>query len=812
MPKRLGPWLLLISGLSVGLLLAAPFISPATPRYAAPPAGTTVKYNPNTGTPDWLDGPLPYSLSQTEQANPELAARNVLNQFRDIFGIQDAANEFNLIRVETDKQVLGQVHVRLQQVKNGIPVWGKVLLVHLSESQVLGINGDFQPSLSLNTTPTLAAGQAEATALAAENLLNPNSQVAAPSQLMIYVDNATQQSYLTWFVKVSTPFLQPYGYFVDATNGQVVHVTPLAASALYREVYDMQLKESIPGKLLAKEGTVPRDTDGAAAYKNGGTVYNYYKKTFNRDSYDDAGGPLYLLVHSPERGNSFWNGQAMIFGDKDDFIADKNDALVLDIAAHELTHAVTQYSANLEYENQSGALNESFSDVFAVMVDREDWHLFEDNTKCSTMPRNHCWLRDMEDPSLGGNYDQNSPLSNFGQPTTMDEYANLPNSRDGDNGGVHVNSGIPNHVLYLAATASSKEAAEQIWYRALTVYLTNQSDFGDFAQAIQKSATDLYGANSKEFTATKNALAGVGLVSGGVQPTPVPTTAPNVQINPTPAPVTTQGCSELTTNGTFEGSGGWTEQTNLSTAIITNEFPHTGKKSAWLGGTDRESFQYIYQDVSVTANLKSVTLTYYHYVEENANAGSPDATFSVVLADPSSGNVVETLEEIPSSQADSDWTQSVVDLSGYAGKKIRLAFTADMVRGNLSNFFVDDVSIVGCKSGTTTTTGGGSTVTVKGTITDSRTGKAIEGAEFYVLSVTVAQASADGRLSDNEVLASGISDRKGQYQLDAKLPRGQTYNVVVIANGYKTIAVDGALEITAQDADPVVQDVVMQKR
>jgi hypothetical protein len=134
-----------------------------------------------------------------------------------------------------------------------------------------------------------------------------------------------------------------------------------------------------------------------------------------------------------------------------------------------------------------------------------------------------------------------------------------------------------------------------------------------------------------------------------------------------------------------------------------------------------------------------------------------------------------------------------------------------MVRGNLSNFFVDDVSIAGCTSSSGTTTTGGD-VSLTGTITDSRTGKPIEGAEFYVLTTSVAEASADGRLSSSEVLASGITDRKGQYRLDAKLPRGQSYNVIIIASGYKTISVDDAFEITSSDPSSVVQDVVMQKR
>lgn len=807
MPRRVSPLLIPVGGLILGLVFAAPFFYSSTPRYAAPPSGTEVKYNPDNNVPDWVYGPLPYTLSQAEQGNPEMAARNTLNRFADTFGIQDAFKEFNVLRVETDK--LGQTHVRLQQIKDGIPVSGRVLLVHLQDDKVLGINGDYQPGLALGTAPTLTSVEAETRALAADEGIEP--EVYAPSQLMIWVDDASQQAYLTWFVKVHAQVTLNTGYFVDANTGDVRHITPLVATDLYREVYDQQLKESIPGKLIATEGTVPRDPAGAAVYKNAGIVYNYFLNSFGRDSYDDNGGEVYLIIHSPELGNSYWNGQALFFGDKDNYIANKDDAYVLDIMAHEFTHAVTQYSANLEYETQSGALNESFSDVFAVMVDREDWHLFEDNTASPPVPKP--WLRDMQDPSLG-DYDPDDPRAGFGQPSTVSEYADLPNSREGDWGGVHVNSGIPNHVLYLAATASSREATEQIWYRALTTYLTNRSDFADFAKAIQQSASDLYGANSAELTAIRNALRQTGLLAGQAEPTAVPTSTPQVAINPTPAPVVVAGCTELVGNGTFEGGrpDPWVEQTNIGAPIIVEQQPHTGRKSAWLGGTDQESFQYIYQDISLAANLRGVTLNYWYYIEENANAGAPDAIFDAVIADPASGNVVATLEEFLSSEPTNNWVQSSVDLANFAGKKIRLAYTADMARGNLSNFFVDDVSISGCTGSTQTPTTSGASVGVTGTITDSRTGKPISGAEFYILNTSVADASADGRLSDDEIITSGITDRSGKYRLDDKLPRGQSYSVVVIAGGYKTIAVDDAFEITSSDPDPVVQDVVMQKR
>ncbi len=813
MPKTFRPYALLIGGLLVGLSLAMPFLWPEsqTRRRVEPPPNATVKWNETTNTPDWLDGPLPYTLSEAEQSNPELAARGALSFYHELFGIQNANAEFELVRIDADK--LGQKHVRLQQVRDGVPVWSRVMLVHLGETQVLGINGDFQPDLTLSTVPAVTASEAESQALAAAYGDAP--LVYTPSRLMIYIGD-DGSPYLTWQVKINTAL--PGGntaYFVDAVNGGVVHETPLTASDKYREVYDAQLKENLPGRLLASEGTVPRDPDGAAAYKNAGLVYDYWKNTFGRDSYDDNGGPIGLIVHSPELGNSYWNGQVLVFGDKDDYITNKDDALVLDIMGHEFTHAIVQYTADLVYETQSGALNESFADVFAVMIDRNDWHLFEDNSAAPPLPVP--WLRDMQDPSLSGDYNPKKPRDGFGQPTFMKDYANLTNSRDGDWGGVHVNSGIPNHVLYLAATASSREATEQIWYRALSTYLTPKSDFADFAAAIQKSAADLYGANSKEANAMKSALVESGIVkgSGGAnsQPTPPPTAAAQTTTQPTPAPVVGSGCNELATNGTFENGrpDPWVEKTNLNASIIGADFPHTGKKGAWLGGTDQESFQYVYQDIAIAANLKKVTLTYWHYLSENADAGTPDAVFDALLADSKSGDVLATLEELTSSKSDEKWVQSTIDLSQFAGKKVRLAFTANMVRGNLSNFFVDDVSVVACTSAAAPTIGG-ATIAVTGKITDAASGKPIEGATFYVLKVTVAEATQDGKLSADEVLAKGTSDRKGVFKLNVKLPRNQTYNVVVIANGYKTLAVDGAFEILPNDPDPVDLEVQLQKR
>ncbi len=167
-----------------------------------------------------------------------------------------------------------------------------------------------------------------------------------------------------------------------------------------------------------------------------------------------------------------------------------------DVVAHELTHAVTEHSANLVYENQPGALNESMSDVFGYFVDPEDWLMGED---AYTPGKPGDGLRSLSNPEQ------------YNQPAHMNNYQNLPNTEQGDYGGVHINSGIPNKAAYLTITKIGKEKSEDIYYRALTQYLSSNSSFLDAKFALKQAASDLYGANSTEVQQVVNAWNSVGV-------------------------------------------------------------------------------------------------------------------------------------------------------------------------------------------------------------------------------------------------------------------------------------------------------------
>jgi PKD repeat protein len=196
--------------------------------------------------------------------------------------------------------------------------------------------------------------------------------------------------------------------------------------------------------------------------------------------------------------NAFWNGQAVFYGN-----AGKNFkplAGALDVTAHELGHGVVSNTANLDYYGQSGSINETYADIFASMVDRDDWLIGEDVTKTEYSPSGA--LRNMADPH---NMGDNTKI--YWQPKHITEMY-LGND---DSKGVHINSGIGNHVYYLFASAIGKDKAEKVFYRALTEYLTKTSQFINFKIAVIQSAVDLYGADSPEAIKAGEAFDAVGI-------------------------------------------------------------------------------------------------------------------------------------------------------------------------------------------------------------------------------------------------------------------------------------------------------------
>lgn len=243
-----------------------------------------------------------------------------------------------------------------------------------------------------------------------------------------------------------------------------------------------------------------------SAHYNAGEAYEYFRTTFGRNSINGQGGNIISLINvrdenNQDMDNAFWNGFAMFYGNGDQVFTDPL-AKALDVASHELSHGVIQNTANLEYFGESGAMNESFADIFAVMVDRDDWQLGEDIVNNSIFSTGA--LRDVSNPNNGG-----TSLNTPGwQPASVSEQF----FGSEDNGGVHINSGITNRAFFLFASEVGKDVAEQVYYEALTNYLVRSSQFIDLRIAIIAAAEALY--NTSVANAAASAFTQVGIGSG----------------------------------------------------------------------------------------------------------------------------------------------------------------------------------------------------------------------------------------------------------------------------------------------------------
>ncbi len=286
---------------------------------------------------------------------------------------------------------------------------------------------------------------------------------------------------------------------------------------------------ALPGSLVRGQGDAPAaDLSVNQAWEGADRTYAFYLDVHGRVSIDGRGMEIVSSVHyGVDFDNAFWNGSQMVYGDGSGRIFRAGSlTTALDVIAHELTHGVTQYTAALEYRGQSGALNESISDVFGSLVkqrragqraDQADWLI---GAGILGTALHGVALRSMAAPGTAYEGDP--------QPATMAGYVDLPDDADPshDNGGVHINSGIPNHAFYLAATAiggNAWEAAGPIWYRALTRILDAAADFTAAADATIKAAAELHGASSAQAAAVRDAWTAVGVAPGGGLPSPAGT-------------------------------------------------------------------------------------------------------------------------------------------------------------------------------------------------------------------------------------------------------------------------------------------------
>lgn len=434
------------------------------------------------------------------------------------------------------------------------------------------------------------------------------------------------------------------------------------------------------------------------AHYGAAKTYDYYKNVHGRNGIDGNGGPgaysaaensamglISSVVHySTNYGNAFWDGSKMTYGDGDG--STFSALTTLDIAGHEITHGVTERTAGLVYSNESGALNESMSDVFGAMIERsvngETTNTWRIGEQCYT-PANGTGdaLRYMDDPHLAGNggYTSNDDPDHYSERYTGAE----------DNGGVHINSGIANKAFYLAAkggthhlgttvTGMGADNAARVWYRALTTYMTTSTNFSGARTATINAATDLFGASSTQVTAATNAWCAVGVgtcASGGGGG---------------------GGGGELLVNGTFEGSvSPWVMSGTGALYVANGVAPQGGTGYIYFGAANSVTGQ-TYQQFTIPAAASTASLTFYLNVTSAETTTTTQYDKLFVEVRNSSGTLLATLatySNLNKVAASTTYSLKTFSLLAYKGQTIRVQFRTTTDSAAITTFRVDTASV-----------------------------------------------------------------------------------------------------------------------
>lgn len=549
LPSKLTKPFLSLSALFTAMSMAnaqSNAVVEATKQRMETAAGAPVQITTSTTT-----GLVTFVAAKRQKPIPTSFAASVSavergKKFLDLYGAAFGITSSNQIQLQrpTSPDKLGMEHVRFQQVKNGVPVRGGEIILHLRGANATAITAKTLPDSDLAkvaTTPTLTAAQAITTAkeLLAKQLNITDATLSIP-KLEIFnqglFENYRSSTHLAWFIEATKLGLREQ-IWIDAERGAVLLHFNQVANALNREVYTANDLDELPGELIRSEGeSATGDADADAAYDYAGDTYNYFFTQHGRDSYNDKGAKIISTVHYCEYDwlseelicpyeNAFWDGTQMAYGE--------GFSLADDVVAHELTHAVTEKSAVLAYYMQSGALNESYSDIFGETVD------LTNNKGTDTAAVRWYEAEDLDD----------GPVRNMLDPHEFYDPAKVSDSdlfichNTDDLGGVHTNSGVPNHSYALMVdggtyngqtiTGIGLTKAGKIQYRSLVAYLTATADFQANYTAVQQACTDLIGTagiTANDCVQVKKALDAVEMNFNVCTPPEVPALCPVGQV------------------------------------------------------------------------------------------------------------------------------------------------------------------------------------------------------------------------------------------------------------------------------------------
>jgi Zn-dependent metalloprotease/alpha-tubulin suppressor-like RCC1 family protein len=488
-------------------------------------------------------------------ASPAQKAFAVLGNLSRVYQMSEPRQEMRVKRTEGD--MLGYQHVRMEQVYQGLRVFGGDLIVHFNqEGRAYQVNGEYVADIQVGLTPQITAG--EAVRLAQTNLVAmgmPAGEVDDGPERVIFALNHEPE--LAWQLQLSFQDSQTgpgqWRYWVSAKSGEVL--------LRYDNVQRMDapttngVSATITGYLMEEEGGAAvsftgwrentgyyylRDTNLAFCIYNSGTngfpddgtyawrtssdwgrsdraevsaannfaiVERYYRDVHGRNSYDNLGSYINVYVHDSATTKIgfqglYWTGQRRItFGDGDGVLDASGTSL--DICGHEFTHGVSEYTANWGYANESGALNEAFSDIFGTCI---EFYAQPDgrNSYASVAPGKADWFVGEDAALIKGAY-----VTDFPNPRRV----GCPSAYQGtawytgtsDNGGVHINCSVQEFFFYLLSEGGSGindgiaynvtgigiTNAEKVAYRTLTVYCTSSTDYNAVRSAWISAAMDL---------------------------------------------------------------------------------------------------------------------------------------------------------------------------------------------------------------------------------------------------------------------------------------------------------------------------------
>ena len=514
----------------------------------------------------WMKGDVDQSALKTWEEKAALW-NSKANGFLDL---NDKINSFAINKIWTDQ--IGYTHIKMNQLHNGIKVYGSEIILHAEDKTITHQNGQYVKSnllpseksqvLSINDVKERVKKDLKNFRTDINQLkgLNVKLDVEQWQEELVYYKNGADYT-LAYHIEVYPNLGEHFSYIIDASTSEVLEKYSTICTAHHHngeacnhdhdpltkgephtskmlngsvaaqgsdllgqnrnfsayEFNDDYFLIDASRQMFSNQSQMPDDPvgviwtinmnntspvsggtythvantvnnwsntpEGISAHFNAGKAYDYFKEVHNRESISGTGQNIVSFVNvagedGNSMGNAFWNGVGIYYGNGDDQFRELGRGL--DVAGHEMTHGVIQATADLQYFGESGAINESMADVFGAMIDREDWLIGEDVMRFGGA------LRSMSDPHNGA---QNGDFFGGWQPRHFNERY----TGSEDNGGVHINSGIPNYAYYLFATEVGREVAENVYYHALTNYLTRSTQFQDLRFAVVKSSEVLYG-------------------------------------------------------------------------------------------------------------------------------------------------------------------------------------------------------------------------------------------------------------------------------------------------------------------------------